>query len=112
MAVEDLRIYNKALELVKETYSLVKNNRNLANDFSLSDQIKRASISVVANISEGYCRTKKYFKNYLNIASGSANEVIALLQVIETVFTINTKSLQIEYRILAKQISALSTSFN
>jgi len=111
MAVEDLKIYQKAIELVGKIYELIKNNKALYNDFSLSDQIKRASISVATNISEGYCRSKKYFKNYLKIASGSANEVITLLLIIEKVYKIDTNFLQKEYQILAKQISSFASTF-
>lgn len=110
--IENLIIYKKSLELVKKIYSLIKQNNQLYKDFSLNDQLKRAAISVVVNINEGYCRTKKHFKSYLKIASGSANEVITLLQIVERVYSINTLLLQKEYKILAKQISAFSTSFN
>ena len=65
--VKNLRIYLKAVELVRKIYDLVKENQNLSRDFSLCDQIKRASVSVPANISEGYARSKKQFKNYLEI---------------------------------------------
>ncbi len=106
--VEKLRIYQQALELVTQIYKLAKVNNDLARDYSLNDQFKRAAVSVVANIAEGYLRTPKQFKSYLQIASGSANEVIALLQVIEQVYGIETESLQFSYRSLARQITAFS----
>lgn len=109
--VEDLIIYKKSLKLISEIYILINENYNLKKDFSLVDQIKRSSISVAANISEGYCRSKKYFKNYLSIASGSANETITLLQIIELVYNVNTKQLHEDYKYLAKQISSFSSSF-
>ncbi|MCX7881438.1 MAG: four helix bundle protein [Patescibacteria group bacterium] len=80
--VENLRIYKKALELVKKIYQLIKNNQRLAKDFSLCDQIKRAAVSVVTNIAEGYFRSKKQSQNYLEIASGSTNEVVSILRII------------------------------
>lgn len=110
--IENLIIYKKALNLTKQVYDLIKLNPHLLHDFSLCDQLKRASISVAANISEGYCQTKKHFKSYLKIASGSANETITLLEIIKLVYQIDTQLLQNEYRILAKQISSFSTSFN
>ena len=109
--IKDLRIYQKSLELVKETYSLIKNNPKLLKDYSLCDQIKRASISVPANISEGFFRSKKQTKNYLEISSGSANEVVTHLKVIYLVYEINTDKLQEEYIILGKQINAFSSKF-
>lgn len=109
--VKNLKIYLKALELVVEVYRLIKNNSNLAKDFSLCDQLKRAAISIVANIAEGYARSKKQFKNYLEIAKGSANEIISLLIIIQLVYEINTTKLQEKYDYLARQITSFSNSF-
>jgi len=45
---------------------------------SLANQIRAASISVSANIAEGYGRrTRKDFAQFLSIALGSVNEIIA-----------------------------------
>lgn len=110
--IENLRIYKKALELVKEIYKLIKENSNLAKDFSLCDQLKRAGISVVTNISEGYFRSKKHSQNYLEIASGFANEVVSLLKIINLVYEIDTYQLEKEYILLGKQINSFSKSFN
>jgi four helix bundle protein len=109
--IEKLIVYKKSLTLIKVVYSLIETNKNLKKDFSLIDQTKKAAVSVATNISEGYGRSKKYFKNYLGIASGTANEIITLLQIIELVYNINTKQLQKDYQLLAKQINALSSSF-
>lgn len=109
--VHDLEIYRKSLLLTKSVYDLVRMNPLLAKDFSLCDQIKRASVSVASNISEGFGRTRKLTKNYLSIASGSTNEVITQLEVISLVYSVNTQKLQDEYIILGKQINALSKCF-
>ncbi|NDK10388.1 four helix bundle protein [Candidatus Gracilibacteria bacterium] len=110
-SVKNLRIYLKALELVGKIYKLVKENQTLYRDFSLCDQLKRASVSVPANISEGYARSNKQFKNYLEIAKGSDNEVITLLDIVKLVYNVDTNSLQNEYDILARQITSFSNSF-
>lgn len=106
--MEKLRIYQKTLELVAKIYQLIRNNPSLAKDYSLNDQLRRAAISILANIAEGYCRSKKQFQNYLQIASGSANETVALLQVIALVHRINTSVLQEEYKLLGRQINSFS----
>jgi four helix bundle protein len=109
--LDDLIIYNKALHLVKIIYQLINNNLVLKNDFSLADQLKRASVSVAANISEGYFRSRRQTKNYLEIASGSTNEMVTLLKIAFIIFGISTKELQNEYIILGKQINSFSKSF-
>lgn len=109
--LNDLIIYNKSLELVKKTHQLINSNQVLKNDFSLADQLKRASVSVAANISEGYFRSRKQTKNYLEIASGSSNEMATLLKIVYILYQIQTKELQNEYIILGKRINAFSKSF-
>jgi four helix bundle protein len=106
--LEDLRIYNKSIELIKQIYKLINNNKELSRDFSLCDQIKRASVSVSTNIAEGYYRSQRQTKNYLAIASGSANETVTLLVIINSVYSLNTEDLQNEYKVLGKQINAFS----
>jgi len=107
--IEDLRIYQKSLELIKEIYFLIKSNPKLSKDYSLCDQIKRASISIASNISEGFFRSKKQTKNFLEISSGSSNEVVTQLKIIFLVYEINTDKLQEEYIILGKQINSFSS---
>lgn len=109
--MENLIIYKKALLLVKNTYVLINSNEILKKDYSLCDQLKRAAASVVLNISEGYGRGTKNYTNYLKIASGSANEVIAVLDIVTMVYNIEVVDLRNEYKYLAKQITAFSKSF-
>ncbi len=110
--LEDLIVYKKAIELVEKTYRLITSNQKLRNDFSLIDQLKRASISVAGNIAEGYFRSEKQTKNYLEIASGSTNEMVTLLKIVALVYNIDTKNLENEYKILGKQINSFSKTIN
>jgi four helix bundle protein len=111
-SLENLRIYKKALELVKKIYELIKENSKLSKDFSLCDQLKRSAVSVVTNIAEGYFRSRKQSQNYLEIASGSTNEVVSILRIIDLVFEIETTQLQEEYTVLGKQINSFSKTFD
>lgn len=106
--MENLRIYQSALKLISEIYILTR-IPVLAKDFSLCDQLRRAAISILANIAEGYKRSNKQFQNYLQIASGSANEVVALLQTINIVYKINIINLQESFKLLGRQINAFSS---
>ena len=80
--LENLTIYTKAIELVKRVYVFIGNSPSLKRDYSLCDQIKRAAVSVPCNIAEGYFRSIKQTHNYLEIASGSTNEVVTILKII------------------------------
>jgi four helix bundle protein len=73
--VEDLKIWQKSIELTKTVYLLAS---ELPSDekYGLSSQIKRCSISIPSNIAEGAGRnSNKEFKYFLSIANGSAYEL-------------------------------------
>lgn len=102
--LEDIEIYQFALELARNIYTLTKDYR-ITKDFTLLNQIKSAALSVAANIAEGYGRrTKKDFAQFLSIALGSANEVIAYLDFIALEYKISTSEMKDSYNILAKKI--------
>jgi len=48
---EDIQAWQKARELNKEIYSTTKTH-SFSKDFSLRDQVRRASVSIMANIAE------------------------------------------------------------
>ena len=108
----DLEVYPEGLTLVPSIYA-VANDLPATERYGLSDQMRRAAVSVVANIAEGYGkkRSTKDFRAYLDIAIGSCNEVIALLDVCEKVGCIVAERWQEmteAYTRLAKRISTLS----
>lgn len=77
---EDLYCWQMARELVNMIYGLTKNPA--FRDFSLRDQICRASVSIISNISEGFERgNKEEFLYFLYIAKGSCGEVRSQLYV-------------------------------
>jgi len=72
---QGLLVWQKAMELTADIYKLVK---KLPKEelYSLSDQMRRAVVSVPSNIAEGQDRnTKKEFIQFLNIARGSKAEL-------------------------------------
>jgi len=76
---EDIDMWKKARELVKIIYQMTK-NKKFSKDFILTDQIRRAAISVMSNIAEGFERgSNTEFIQFLYIAKGSAGEVRAQL---------------------------------
>ena len=78
---EDIKAWQEARELTRLVYALTKRPA-FAKDRGLSSQIQRAAVSVMANIAEGFDRrSRKDFKNFLNIALSSATEVKSHLYV-------------------------------
>lgn len=102
--LKKLRIYNLAMDGTVMIYSLTKNQK-LSKDFVLIDQIRRAVLSIAANIAEGYGRrTKKDFAHFVSISAGSCSEVICFLEIIQRVYGVSTEK-EIDYfNQLAKQI--------
>ena len=78
---EDLIAWQKSRELVKEIYTIT-NQGKFSKDFGLRDQIRRAAVSVMSNIAEGYERSSPGdFYRFLMIAKASCAEVRSQLYV-------------------------------
>ena len=78
---EDIDAWKKARELAQAIYE-VTSVAEFARDFGLRDQIRRAAVSVMSNIAEGFERSgDKEFRQFLSLAKGSAGEVKAQLYV-------------------------------
>ena len=78
---EDIEAWQKARELTREVYTL-SGSGQFARDFGLRDQIRRAAVSIMSNIAEGFERGgSAEFMQFLAIAKGSAGEVEAQLYV-------------------------------
>ncbi len=76
---EELECWQLARELTKSIYELTRQDR-MSRDCGFVDQIRRASVSVMNNISEGHERgSNKDFVKFLYIARGSAGEVRNML---------------------------------
>lgn len=71
---EDLKIWKAALKLVRQVYDITSTPK-LSKDFVLRDQLRRAVISISANIVEGFEKNNNNeFIRYLKIAKGSLGE--------------------------------------
>ena len=95
---EELIIWQQAKDVARKIYILFQDNR----DFGFKDQIQRAAVSIMNNISEGFQRNKfakdnKQFINFLNIAYGSCAEVRNMLYLANEITYLSqedTKELQ------------------
>ena len=74
---EEIEAWQTARELTRLIYSLTEEGK-FSRDFGLKDQIRRASVSIMSNISEGFeNRSQPQFIRYLGLAKASAGEVRA-----------------------------------
>src|SRR5207253_10774367 len=97
---EDIQAWQKARQVTKIIYEITADGR-FAKDYSLRDQNQRASVSIMANIAEGFGRhSDKEFANFLNMAHGSVSEVQSHLYVAFDLSYIDQASFSTLYNLL------------
>jgi len=78
---EDIEAWQKARQLVKIIYTET-NTGAFFKDYGLKDQMRRAGVSILSNIAEGFERGgDKEFVQFIAVAKGSSAEVRAQLYV-------------------------------
>ena len=76
---EELTVWKRARVFNREVYKLTR-RKEFARDFAMIDQMRRASLSVMNNIAEGFERYRRNeFLQYLSTSKGSAGEVRSML---------------------------------
>jgi four helix bundle protein len=76
----DLVVWQRAMDLVVSVYALTAGFPR-HEQFGLTSQMRRAAVSIVANLAEGSGRTRKEFAHFIVIARGSQKELEALTEV-------------------------------
>ena len=89
---KDLDVWNESIRLAKMVYSITSSFPK-SEQFGLVSQLRRAVVSISANIAEGHGRgTRRDYNRFVTIALGSAREVDSLLTLsIELAFTDRNK---------------------
>lgn len=107
---EDLRIWQIATDLSNDIFEISKSFPKDAS-FELTSQIRRAVLSISANIAEGSgSNSNADFRNFLNIAVRSIFELVSHLYIAKSRKYISKdqyKDLYLKLEDLAKQINAL-----
>jgi four helix bundle protein len=102
---EDLHIYLEARRLTADIWKITR-TRPFSTDRVLVNQIRRAALSIVSNIAEGFERgSRAEFGRFLNIAKGSCGEVRAQMQVASDQNYISKHECE-NFCLTAKRISA------
>jgi four helix bundle protein len=106
---EDIIAWQKARILVKEIYK-VSARGDFSKDYGLKNQIRRAAVSIMGNIAEGFGRrSNQEFANFLNYSHGSAAEVQSHLYVASDLEYIQTKTFHMLYN-MCDEISRMILS--
>ncbi len=112
---KDLDVWNKAIDFSEIIYRLTKDYPR-EESFGLVSQMRRAAVSIAANVSEGAARnSRKDFIRFLYIARGSASELDTLLEISDRT-KMTASELIIKAKednlVLMKMLSALIGSLN
>lgn len=76
---EDLEVWQKGMQIAEDIYLITKEDQ-FAREYSIKDQIIRASISISNNIAEGFeYDNRKDFIKFLRYSKGSTGEVRNML---------------------------------
>ena len=106
--------YQKAKEVVKRTYKLLKKFPK-EEQYAMCDQLRRASISITSNIAEGMNRYSVKDKNhFLEMAYGSLMEVSSQFEIAEELGYINNadrQNMDVLIDEVARLISGLQKAF-
>ena len=97
---EEIQAWQKARKATKRVYEITSDGK-FSKDFSFRDQIRRSSVSIMANIAEGQGRNSdKEFANFLNIAHGSVAETQSHLYIAVDLDYINQTEFKETYNLL------------
>ncbi|MBX7131788.1 MAG: four helix bundle protein [Fimbriimonadaceae bacterium] len=85
---QDLDVWRVSMQMVKEIYIAT---RALPKDemYGITSQVRRAAVSIPANIAEGYARNaSKEYLQFVGIAAGSQAELTTLLILVKELYDI------------------------
>ena len=109
---KDLVVWQKAMLLVKEIYAIVKLLPK-EEQFALSDQMRRAAVSIPSNIAEGLGRaTNKDKGHFIQIAFGSLMEVMAQVDIAHDLDYIATEDFEQIEKIIEEETKLLKGLIN
>lgn len=107
--------YQKAKEVVKRTYKLLK-KFPAEERFAMCDQLRRASVSITSNIAEGVNRySVKDKSHFIEVAYGSLMEVSSQFEIAEELeYITSDERLSMDQLIeeVAKLLSGLQKTYN
>lgn len=110
----DLEVWRRGIDITVMVYQWT-NTFPKSEVYGLTNQIRRAAISIPSNIAEGYGRSNKEFGRFLSIARGSLAELETQLEIARRIQYLpqeKFETLNEEISILGKQLNVLSQKVN
>ncbi len=108
-----LEVWKRSRLLVRDIYEISANFPS-SEMYGLTSQLRRASVSIVANIVEGNARfSKKEYAHFVSIAHGSAAETCALIELAGDLNYISTDKSEVvvqNVEIISKMLNKLRAS--
>ena len=102
---ENFEVYKQAINLTKNIFNLL-NKEKFKKEFELTNQIKRAVLSITNNIAEGSeYNNNAQFIRYLKYSKGSCGEVRNMLNLCLMLYDEDTTDLINDCKIISKQLS-------
>ncbi len=106
----ELKVWQKAVELAVLIYKLTQSFPK-SEMYGLTSQMRRASVSIASNVAEGRGRMNAgEFRQFLNIARGSACELLTQIHIAKSLEIGNNRALD-EAETLSNEVSKMLLSF-
>jgi four helix bundle protein len=110
LSYRDLRVWQRGMELVESIY-LITQSFPKTEIYGLASQLRRAAVSIPANIAEGHSREHtREFRNFLSIAQGSISELETEIEIANRLHYMTSEQCSVllsQVAGLAKQIRSL-----
>lgn len=105
-----LEVYHQSMDVVIKVYRLSKQFQK-SEQYGLTSQIQRCSVSIPSNIAEGCSRdTSKEFSRFIQIALGSAFELETQLLIAQQLNYFSDDIVFKDLEVLQKRLNTLNTS--
>jgi four helix bundle protein len=103
----DLQVWQRAVELAVHIYRVTESFPR-TEVYALTNQMRRAAVSIASNIAEGYGRSEAELARYLTMARGSLAELETQAEIAKRIGYLSDK----DHADLSEEISILGRQLN
>ncbi|CAG0933982.1 hypothetical protein TFLX_03303 [Thermoflexales bacterium] len=110
----DLQVWQRAVDLAVHIYRITESFPK-TEIYALTNQMRRAAVSIASNIAEGYGRSEPELARYLAMARGSLAELETQAEIAKRIEYFSTKDhaeLTEEFNILGRQLNVFRQRVN